>query len=185
MQHLGTRVIETKHLIARPFRQDDVESVYRNWTSDSQVTPHLTWAVHDNEAVTKAYIDSCLESYSDLSSYRWGIELKASGQLIGDISVIDMNEKTLSAELGWVIGSAWWGQGYMTEIARAVIDFLIKEVGFNRVMAAHASQNTASGRVMEKIGMHYEGRLRQAGKTNQGIVDTIVYSKIKKDYTTF
>lgn len=123
MQHLGTRIIETERLLARPFRREDVTSVYRNWTSDGQVTPYLTWAVHDNEAVTQAYIDSCLESYSDLSSYRWGIELKDLGQLIGDISVIAMDEKTSSAELGWVIGSAWWGQGYMSEIAQAIVDF--------------------------------------------------------------
>lgn len=181
MKHLGSQVIETSRLRARPFTQADISAVYQHWTSDPKVTPHLTWSPHTSIHDTTAYIEGRLEAYKDKRTYAWGIELKSLGAVIGDISVIRIDEKTATAELGWVLGRQWWQQGYMTEIAEAVVTFLLEEVGFNRVMASHASENIPSGRVMQKIGMTYEGRLRQAGKTNQGIVDVLVYARLQQD----
>ena len=80
------------------------------------------------------------------------------------------------AELGWVLGRAWWGRGIMPEAARRVLDLLFDEAGFERVTAKHDTENPKSGRVMQKIGMTYEGTLRRSHLNNRGIVDVAVYS---------
>ena len=69
----------------------------------------------------------------------------------------------------------------MTEALIAVIDYLLEEVGCNRVAARHDVNNPASGKVMQKAGMIYEGTLRQYGKNNQGVCDMAYYSIIKAD----
>ena len=70
----------------------------------------------------------------------------------------------------------------MPEAAAAVLKFLFEEVGFNRIAADHDSNNPKSGRVMQKIGMTYEGTLRKAGFNNQGIIDDVWYSILKEEW---
>lgn len=72
--------------------------------------------------------------------------------------------------------------GLMTEAVQAVLTFFLRQVGLNRVFAYHAAENPASGRVMQKCGMVYEGTLRQAGKCNHGIIDVVCYSMLASDY---
>ena len=111
----------------------------------------------------------------------WGIVEKESGKLIGNISVVRLIEEIDAAELGWALGRAWWGRGIMPEAARAVLKFLFDEVGANRVYAGHDAENQKSGRVMQKIGMTYEGRQRAAGRNNRGVVDMDQYAILKGD----
>ncbi|MEG3308148.1 GNAT family N-acetyltransferase [Streptococcus suis] len=113
MQHKGTQILETERLILRPFQASDVEPVFQNWTSDEKVTTYLTWPTHQTLQDTEDYVQFCLQSYSQEKTYRWVIELKENQQPIGDISVVSLDERVQAAELGWVLGSRWWGQGYL------------------------------------------------------------------------
>lgn len=70
----------------------------------------------------------------------------------------------------------------MTEVMKRVIDFFFNEVGFNRIQAYHAAQNLASGKVMLKCGMTYEGTMRQGCKCNNGIFDKVNYGILASDY---
>lgn len=109
------------------------------------------------------------------------IELKENQQPIGDISVVSLDERVQTAELGWVLGSKWWGKNYMPEALEAVTHFLLEEVGCLRITTVHDSENRPSGRVMEKVGMTYEDTLRQAARNNRGIVDIAIYSLLHTD----
>lgn len=181
MKHIGTRRLETERLILRPFTVDDAESVYNNWASDDEVTKYLTWPTHKSLEVSQWYVDTCIKNYKQMSYYQWGIELKETHELIGNISVVSVIENVECMELGWVLGRKYWGNGYMPEAASKVLDELFDEVGVNCVYAGHDVNNPKSGRVMQKIGMKYEGVLRQFGKNNQGIVDCARYSIIKSE----
>ena len=182
MNHKGTVRIETDRLLLRQFEIEDAQAMYRNWASEDEVTKFLTWPTHPNVEVTKAVLQSWIDDYSKPEFYCWGIELKEIGEPIGNISVVRHNENVASAELGWCMGTHWWGQGIMPEAGKAVLEFLFNEVGVNRVAAVHATDNPKSGRVMQKIGMTYEGTLRAAGKCNQGIIDEVWYSILSDEY---
>lgn len=95
--------------------------------------------------------------------------------------VVSIIEDLECMQLGWVIGRNYWGNGYVAEAALKVVDFLFDEVGANCIYAGHDVNNPNSGRVMQKIGMKYEGVLRQFGRNNQGIVDCARYSIIKSN----
>ena len=181
MNHPGTVQLETDRLILRRFSIDDAESVFLNWASDDEVTKYLTWPTHRSMAASRGYMDYCVKGYDDPAFYQWGIELKSTHELIGNISAVKVMDEIDSLELGWVIGKKYWGNGYTAEAGLKLIDFFFDQVGANRICAGHDVDNPNSGRVMQKVGMKYEGGLRQSGRNNQGIVDMAYYSIIKSD----
>ena len=182
MTHKGTQTLETKRLILRRFTMTDVPAMYRNWASEDDVTKYLTWPTHTDQNVTQAVLADWIVQYDKNDFYNWAIELKELNEVIGNISVVSYRAETLSANLGYSIGTRWWGQEIMPEAAAAVLKFLFEEVGFNRIAADHDSNNPKSGRVMQKIGMTYEGTLRKAGFNNQGIIDDVWYSILKEEW---
>ncbi len=94
---------------------------------------------------------------------------------IGSISVIELDDRIEKAEIGYCIGKNWWHRGIMSEALRAVMDYLFDEVGFQRIVATHDTNNLNSGAVMRKCGMKQEGTLRRHGWNNQGICDVAIY----------
>ncbi len=182
MNHKGTKTIETERLILRRFTKDDICAAYRNWTSDPAVTQYLRWPTHKDISVTERVMSGWIMDYENLATYQWAIELKSIGEPIGTISVVDMNEKLDIVHIGYCIGSKWWHQGITSEAFRTIIPFLFEEVGVNRIESQHDPNNPHSGNVMKKCGLKYEGTLRQADYSNQGIVDACMYSLLREEY---
>ena len=174
--------IETERLILRPFVMEDAAAMYRNWAGDSEVTKYLTWPPHESEDATRQLLEGWIAEYVKPDFFQWAIELRESGEAIGSISIVRMQENTMSAEVGWCIGRRWWNRGIMTEAASALLEYLFEKAGFARVSARHDPNNPASGRVMQKIGMRYEGTLRRCDVNNQGIVDTACYGLSREEY---
>lgn len=183
MKHLGTQTIETPRLILRPFVMQDALAMYENWASDPEVTKYLTWPAHSSVAVTRMVLREWTERDERPDRYNWAITLKSgNGAPIGNISAVHILEEISAVEIGYCMGRAWWGGGIMTEALEAVIGLFIEKVGANRVEARYDTSNPASGRVMEKAGMTYEGTLRRAARNNQGIVDIGCYSILADEW---
>ena len=182
LHHKGTVTIETDRLILRPFAMEDAEAMYRNWASDDEVSKHLTWPTHTSVEISKMVLTDWTSHYPEPDFYNWAIVLKENGpEPIGNISVVGIDNKVDAAIMGYCMSRAHWGKGIMAEALTAVIAFLFDEVGFNRIEADHDPNNPASGRVMEKSGMRHEGILRQAGRSNQGIIDVSRWAILKSD----
>ena len=123
MKHVGTKTIETTRLLLRRLELTDAEMMFRNWTSDDEVTRFLRWDAHEIIDDTKNMIEQWVNSYQDDSTYYWGIYLK-DGEMIGSIGITITSEYDFKGELGYKIGRRWWNQGYSSEAARAVIDYM-------------------------------------------------------------
>ena len=182
MEHKGTVRIETDRLVLRRLVIEDAEIMFANWVTEEQVTKFLSWQPHKNIQETRGFLEQWIESYVNDDFYFWTIELKENHDCVGDISVVNLDEATGSVELGYGIGSRWWGKGITAEAGRALVKFFFEAVKANRVYAKHASGNPNSGKVMQKIGMKREGVIRQSGICNQGIVDVVYYSMLKSEY---
>lgn len=181
MEHKGTKRLETERLILRRYTETDAEPMYRNWASDPEVSKYLTWPTHPSVEVTKSLVRDWIARYEKPDYYNWVIELKETGEVVGNISVVDIKEKVEAAIIGYCMGQAWWGRGIMPEALTEVMRYLFDEVGMNRVAACHDSNNPKSGRVMQKAGMKYEGIMRGAGRNNQGIMDEVWYGLLRSD----
>lgn len=181
MRHKGTVPLETERLILRRFTLEDAPDMYANWASDSEVTKYLTWPTHLNADMSRRFLGWCVDQYEKPDYYCWGIEDKATHRLIGNIAAVECDEDVDAVALGWVLGRAWWGQGIMPEAARAAARFFFDEVGVNRIWSYHDAENQKSGRVMQKLGMRYEGRQRACKRNNHGIADIDFYGLLKSD----
>lgn len=184
MDHKGTKQLETNRLILRKFKQEDVTEMYNNWAGDLEVTKYLTWTAHKNIKITEKVISMWIASYNNIEYYQWAIELKENKKVIGSISLMNVDNRNENCEVGYCIGKKFWGQGIVTEAFLAIIGFAFDQVGFQRITARHDIDNPASGRVMEKCNLKYEGTLRKVNKSSKGIlVDCKYYSILKNEYS--
>lgn len=183
MQHCGTINLETDRLILRKYNRIDAAAMYKNWASDDEVTKYLMWQTHSSQKVSQKVTNEWIKQYSTKTFYHWAIVLKSNGdEPIGDIAVVNLNDKISMAHIGYCLGRQWWHQGIMSEALNAVIDFLFNIVDINRIESRHDVNNPNSGKVMAKCGMKYEGTLRSADWNNQGICDVCYYGLLKSEY---
>ena len=176
--------METKRLILRPTSINDAEQVFNSWASDPEVTKYMTWQPHADIEATKAILAEWDKEYERLDYYHWGLVLKETGIIVGSGGTRGVNEKNQSVdELGYCLGRAYWGKGYMSEAVAAMIEHLFNTVGLNRIASCHYPDNIASGRVMEKCGMVFEGIQRQAYFHElYGFVDLVCYAILRSDF---
>ena len=144
------RRIETERLILRPFREDDAEAIFSGWANDPEVTRYLTWNPHRSLEDTKAILSCWL---SEESPFRFGIERKEDGKLIGSIDVAKFEESV--PEIGYCLSRSAWGNGYMTEACLAFRDYLVS-VGYPEIILTAVKENHHSIRVFQKCGFVYE-----------------------------
>ncbi|QQP70096.1 GNAT family N-acetyltransferase [Carnobacterium sp. CS13] len=183
MKHSGTQPLETERLFLRRIALNDAEDVYHNWASDEEVTKHLTWKPHNSSEVTIASISNWQKELEQEDCYRWCIELKENQQVIGTIDVVQINNDIESAVIGYCMSKDYWNKGIMTEAFSAIKEFLFECVGFNRIEASHHTENPGSGKVMEKVGMNFEGIKREGAKNNEGnLCDIATYAMFKSDW---
>ena len=182
MTHVGTKIIETERLILRRFTCDDAAAVFADWAGDPEVTEHLPWQHHKNVAQTVDVVDGWVSAYADPKNYNWAITLKGSDEPIGSVWCRWMDDEIGMIHTGYCIGKAWWGGGIVTEAYTAVVRYFFEEVGANRIEAYHDPRNPASGKVMQKCGLVYEGTLRKAAVSNRGIHDIAVYAILREDF---
>jgi ribosomal-protein-alanine N-acetyltransferase len=183
LREIGTQKIETERLILRKFTPGDAEGMYHNWATDYETCKTLSWSVHENKDVTLSVINNWIQQYENPFYYNWVAEIKDTREIIGNISVVKCKPKDEVCEIGYCYGSKYWGKGYASEALRAVIEFLINDVGFRLIEAKHISENPASGRVMEKAGMKRDAvlRSRRINKYTKNVNDLIVYSVVKDE----
>ncbi len=182
INHQGSKILETERLILRPFTLDDAGTMFRNWASDPEVTKFLTWPTHASREVSEKVLQDWVEQYEKPDCYQWAIVPRELGEPVGSIAVVGQDQRAGKATVGYCIGRGWWHQGITSGAMARVIDFLIGEVGFNRVESWHDPRNPNSGAVMAKCGMTYEATLRQADWNNQGICDLCMYAILAEDW---
>ena len=182
MNHLGTVDLQNDKLLLRRFALSDAEAMYKNWASDAEVTKYLMWPTHTGVDISESVIQSWIDRYHEKDWYQWAIVLKCCDTVVGSIGAVDKNDRIKMVHIGYCIGRKWWGQGITTEALSLLVDFFFNQVGINRIESRHNTANPASGRVMEKCGLIYEGTQRDGDFDNQGICDTALYAILAKDY---
>ena len=152
--------IETNRLILRPFTPADAPEV--QWLAgDKDIAATTQNVPHPYEdGMAERWIETHQGSFERGDLVNFAITLRYDNSLIGAIG-LRINQPDDNAELGYWIGKPYWNMGYCTEAAEAVVHHAFAVLALHRVYAQHFKSNAASGRVMQKIGMSYEGYLKQ------------------------
>ena len=174
--------IETERLLLRRITMKDVPDIFA-YASDPEVTKYVRFVTHKNIKDTHAFIRRVQTSYRKGVTPLWGMQSKATDRLIGAIGFLQWPNLDQRAELGYVVNRKVWGQGYVTEAAKAVCDFAFTKMKVNRIEAGTIVGHTASERVLEKCGFQLEGVLRQREFIKGKFPDVTMYSLLRSDYS--
>ncbi len=173
--------IETPRLRMRRLNMNDARDIFE-YGSDPLVAKHVLWSAYRNIGEARGYLRFMIGKYRRCEPASWGIELKESGKIIGTIGFMWIQYDNASAEVGYSLARNQWNKGIMTEALSALIDYGFRTLQLNRIEAQHETDNPASGTVMKKCGMAYEGTLRQRMLNKGKFVDVDLYAILKRDY---
>jgi [ribosomal protein S5]-alanine N-acetyltransferase len=152
--------LTTSRLILRPYALEDAAAVQRIVSKREVAATTLTIPHPYPEGGGEEWIKSILPKWAEGSAAVFAITLTPSGELIGTID-LRIKPEHRHAEMGYVIARKHWGNGYATEAASAMLRFGFRKLNLNRIFAHHMTINPASGVVMRRAGMRYEGTMRQ------------------------
>jgi [ribosomal protein S5]-alanine N-acetyltransferase len=150
--------LETNRLLLRKPALADAPTLFAAYMPDPEVTRYVQWRPHTHIEQTLAFLRSCLEAWDSGKRFPYVITLKGADNPVG---MVDFHINGTTVGLGYVIGRAFWGHGYVPEAVRAVIDWALNQPEIYRVNASCDVENHASARVLEKVGMQREGVLRR------------------------
>lgn len=173
--------IRTKRLTLRAAKMSDAEDLYE-YSRDPAVAKHVLWDAHTSIHQTRAYIRYLIRQYKNGQPSSFVISITETGKVVGTIGFMWIQQENRSAEVGYSLSRAYWNQGIMTEALTALLDFGFLKLNLNRIEAQHESDNPASGRVMAKAGMSFEGRLRQRIYNKGRFADVDLYSILRQEY---
>ncbi len=173
--------LNTERLILRKILPSDYKDMYE-YSSSEDVTRYLAWNKHPCIEYTKQYADYLQSRYKIGDFYDWAIELKETGKMIGTCGFTRFDYANNSAEIGYVLNSRFWGNGYCVEAINRIIEFGFDVLSLNRIEARYIKGNSQSARVMEKCKMKSEGILRGAAYIKSKYCDIGVCSILKEDF---
>ncbi|MCP8617945.1 GNAT family N-acetyltransferase [Salirhabdus salicampi] len=171
---------ETERLVLRPYDLSDAPRAQK--IGDDKAVAETTFIPYP---YTLEKVEDWIKNHSSLiengDAYPLAVILKSEKQLIGTMTIrIDKNHH--KGELAYWVGKDYWGKGYATEASKKMLEFGFKELNLNRIWAPVMSKNKASGKVMQKVGLSYEGTLKQDILRWDKYEDIDIYGLLKKDY---
>ena len=145
-------ILETERLILRPITLDDAKACF-SWNSDERVTKYMSYPTLTDISQTIDWIKSTL---TDEKEYNFAFVLKEENKVIGTGSIGPSSKIEGYWGMGYNLHFDYWHKGYCTEAMKAIIDYVHKKLGVNKICSCHAVDNPRSGKVMEKCGLKFD-----------------------------
>jgi len=174
--------LTTSRLILREFVENDWQAVFQ-YQSDPAYLRYNPYS-YRNELDVRSFVRLFMDWSMEVprKKYQFAIVLKDERRLIGNCGVRMQVAHSQVADIGYEIDRHYWGQGYATEASRALLAFGFNQLHLHRIWAYCIAENTASARVLEKIGMVYEGRQRETEHMKNRWWDTLHYAILEQEW---
>lgn len=169
--------LETDRLRIRPYSEPDILELLPLIGTKEVAATTLRIAHPYTEKDAREF----LEFANEPGKVWLAITLRNGGRQIGGIG-LRIEEQHRHAELGYWLGAAYWGQGYATEAGRAMLRFGFEDLKLHRIFATHFKHNPASGSILKKLGMRYEGCQREHLLKWGEFVDSEMYGILRSEW---
>ena len=137
----------------REFTLDDIETMF-TYASDFENTHYMLMVPFSTREATREFICNCMEEYRCKQPEHLSFAVVLDGGHIGEVFVY-LSEK--EADIGWLIDKRYWGNGYATEAAKLLVEYIKRELWVKEIVAYCDARNIPSQKVMEHLGMEYVG----------------------------
>ena len=172
-------ILKTRRLVLRRLTVEDADAMFA-YVRDRELTEFVAWEPHVSIEQTVLYLMTVETAYRDSELLEWGVTTRRGGRLIGTCGFTRVDREHARAELGYTIGRRFWGRGYATEAAAAVMRWGFESLGINRIEAQCALGNAASERVLEKLGMSFEAQLAERVSIRGRFCDVRMFARLHR-----
>lgn len=172
----GSGTFGGPRVLLRPILPEDARGVFA-YASDPAVTEFLTWETHQDLSDSVAFIERALADTQMITRV-----IQVEDWVAGCIGLTPVLRAFRTAEVGYVLHRAFWGRGYAVEAATLLLGFGFENLRLNRIEALCAVSNRRSLRVLEKLGMHREGTLREYRSFHGKFPEMALYSVLRRDW---
>lgn len=173
--------LSTERLLLRPFQPSDAlrlqELAGTEEVAAGTLLPHPY-----EDGTAEEWIATQQKNFEAGAVIYFAITLPGDQSLIGSIG-LDIAQPHRQARLSYWLGVSYWNRGYCTEAVAAVLAYGFKQLNLHRIYSSHFQGNTASGRVLQKAGMTYEGRMREHYLRFGRFIDLELYGLLRQDFT--
>jgi RimJ/RimL family protein N-acetyltransferase len=175
-------MLKTERLLLREFVAEDWRAVYA-YQNDPRYLEFYEWE-HRSEQDVKAFVHRFIDQQTEFPriKFQLAIVLPKNNKVIGNVGIRKRDVKTYTAEMGYELDPREWNNGYATEAATAMLQFAFEQLRLHRVMARVNANNGNSIRLLEKLGMRQEGRLREDEFFKGRYWDTLVYGMLEEEW---
>lgn len=172
----------TSRLVLREFVEADWAGVLA-YQQDPRYLRYYPWTDRV-EADARAFVELFLgwQSEEPRRRYQLALTLKRSGRLIGNCGIRRKPDNDWEADIGYELDPEFWGNGYATEAAQALVNHGFQELGLERISSWCIADNIASARVMERLGFRLEGVLRRNEFFKERWWDTLLYALLRDEW---
>jgi [ribosomal protein S5]-alanine N-acetyltransferase len=177
----GPKEIHTHRLVLRPIKDSDMTAIFE-YSSLPEVAKFTTWEVHQTIESSIKLVEHAKANYQRGLAEPLAITLKSTDKLIGTIGWFWNSERHKSIELAFALSPEYWGQGIVLEACRGLVNSALKENDILRITSRCMAENTSSSRVMEKLGMDYEGMQKELVYVKGRWVDMKNYCILSKNW---
>jgi RimJ/RimL family protein N-acetyltransferase len=174
-------IFHTKRLTLRPFTVSDAPDVQRLAGVWDVAVSTLNIPHPYPDGAAEMWIGSHAQLLAIGRALTYAVTLRDTGELAGAVGLV-LEPAHARGELGYWVAQPLWGRGIATEAARKLLTHGFETLGLNRIQAVHFSTNPASGRVMQKLGMHFEGIRRQHVRRWDRFHDVAEYAVLSEDW---
>lgn len=173
---------ENERVILREFTKEDWLGVHR-YASQEIVCRYQPWGPNSEEE-SKGFVEQVMKDASKEPRIRFvfAVITKEDGQMIGagEINIRDATNR--SGEIGYIIHPDYWGKGIATDVANQLLDYGFSALSLHRIYATCDPRNIGSSKVLEKVGMTLEGKIRENLLIKDGWRDSLLYSILEYEW---
>ena len=175
-------ILTTKRLVLREFAEEDWSAVLA-YQSNPQYLLYYDWTQRTEQDV-REFVQMFITRRQEKprTKFQLAITLAPGGQLIGNCGIRMKTPTDREADIGYELDPRYWGCGYATEAAHAMLAFGFQELALHRIWAWCIAENVASAHVLEKIGMRQEGHLREHEWMKGRWWDTLLYTILEHEW---
>lgn len=178
---MKTIPIETERLILRDIIPADRQAIF-DYRSDAETNKFQSWIPKNPEEVDEFIQRNYKEFNLPETWYQILITDKETGTVIGDIGIHFFGEENKQVELGITVHKKFHGKGYASEALKGCIDFLFNDLQKHRIIASVDPENTASLRLMERIGFRKEAHFVKSLFWKNKWVDDVIYAMLEEEW---
>lgn len=174
-------VVDAPRVRLRWLTERDVDALFAIF-SDPVMMRYWATPPMKERAEAERYLRSIHEGFAGKTLFQWGAELKQEGRIVGTCTLFHIDPANGRAELGYCLGSAYWGRGHMSESLTALFEFAFTTLKLRRLEADVDPRNENSLRLLDKLGFRREGLLRERWNVAGEIQDTVFCGLLARDW---